>query len=207
MIGRCFLLGGFPRCTSSWLYRGCSFVRFLASSLPVAVILGFSCWSLGALLPRLNLRFPLLDGVVLKAEAVTFWGFLSSFSFLVMRMPFWFLCVGRFLLLSFSSSCLAPLFLWAFLLGGPSSSSSVGGFGPGTFFVLLWFSLRLFSLVCRLLYSRFPLPSSSSSLVLFWSPSLPSFSFLFLPWLGSFFSTSVLLSVCWCAAVNPPLVS
>ena len=81
---------------------------------------------------------------------------------------------------------LLPSSCGSFLLGGPSSSSSVGGFGPGTFFVLLWFSLRLFSLVCRLLSSRFPLPSSGSSLVLVWLPSLPSFSILFLPWLGSF---------------------
>ena len=81
---------------------------------------------------------------------------------------------------------LLPSSCGSFLLGGPSSSSSVRGFGPGTFFVLLWFSLWLFSLVCRLLSSRFPLPSSGSSLVLFWSPFLPLFSFLFLPWLGSF---------------------
>ena len=58
LIGWCFLLGGFPRCTSSWLSCGCCFVRFLASSLPVPLVLGFSCWSLGALLPRSNLRFP-----------------------------------------------------------------------------------------------------------------------------------------------------
>ena len=56
-IGWCFLLGGFPRCTSSWLSCGCSFVRFLASSLPAPLVLGFSCWSLEALLPRSNLRF------------------------------------------------------------------------------------------------------------------------------------------------------
>ena len=97
---------------------------------------------------------------------------------------------GSSALVVFCFSPLPPVLLpsscGSFLLGGPSSSSSVGGFGPGTFFVLLWFSLRLFSLVCRLLSSRFSLPSSGSSLVLFWSPSLPSFSFLFLPWLGSF---------------------
>ena len=57
-----FLLGGFPRCTSSWLSCGCSFVKFLASSLPVPLVLGFSCWSLGALLTRSNLRLPLRRG-------------------------------------------------------------------------------------------------------------------------------------------------
>ena len=81
---------------------------------------------------------------------------------------------------------LLPSSCGSFLLGGPFSSSSVGGFDPSTFFVLLWFSLRLFSLVCCLLSSRFPLLSSGSSLVLFGSPFLPSFSFLFLPWLSSF---------------------
>ena len=59
LIGWCFLLGGFPRCASSWLSCGCSFVSFLASFLPVPLVLGFSSWSLGALLPRSNLRFPL----------------------------------------------------------------------------------------------------------------------------------------------------
>ena len=62
LIRWCFLLRGFPRCTSSWLSCGYSFVRFLAFSVPVPLVLGFSCWSLGALLPRSNLRFPPRQG-------------------------------------------------------------------------------------------------------------------------------------------------
>ena len=115
---------------------------------------------------------PSATGSSLWAEAVSF-----EFSELLLLpchahaflVPLcWLLSASLFFLLSCS-----PLPVGLFFSGGPSSSSSVGGFG--TFFVLLWFSLGLFRLVCRLLSSRFPLPSSGSSLVLFWSPSLPAF--------------------------------
>ena len=183
------LLPGFPVVL---LLRG--FLPLLCLSL---LFLGFpvGLWELFCLG---RISGSLLDGVVLWTAAVTFWGFLSSFSFLVMLMPFWFLCVGRFMLLSFSSSCLAPLFLWVY-----SSWGSVILFSRRRFqsWCLLRPSVvffRLFSLVCRLLSSRFPLPSSGSSLVLSWLPFLPSFSFLFLPWLGSFSLRQFSLVMCCC---------
>ena len=90
LVGWCFLLWGFPRCTSSWLSCGCSFVRFLASSLPVPYVLGFpvGLWALFCL-GRISGShhygvFPLGRGSYLL-------GFLHSFSFLVMHMPSCFL--------------------------------------------------------------------------------------------------------------------
>ena len=113
LIGWCFLLWGFPHCTSSWLSCGCSFVRFLASSLPVPHVLGLPV-GLWALFCLGRISGSHRDGVLPLSRGSYLLGFLCSFSFLVMHMPFWFLCIGRFLLLSFSSSCLATLFLWVF---------------------------------------------------------------------------------------------
>ena len=193
---------GFPTLHFFLAFLWLVFCEVSASSLPVLLVLGFSCWSLGALLPRSNLRFPPQQGPPFRPRQLPY-GFSEllllpchAHAFLVPLR--WSLSASLLLfLLSCSSSC------GSFLLGGPSSSSSVGGFGLGTFFILLWFSLGLFSLVCLLLSSRFPLPSSGSSLVLFWSPSLPLFSFLFLPWLVSF-SRRLSSLVCPCVLMSPP---
>ena len=154
-------------------------MRFLASSLPVPCVIGFPV-GLWALFCLGRISSSLRDGVLPLYRGSYLLFFLRSFSFLVLHMPFLFLCVGRFLLLSFSSSCLAPLFRGSFLLGGPSSSSSVGFFrlrfrSPYLLRPSVVFPLGCLALVFLLLSSRFPLPSSGSSLVLFWSPSIPSF--------------------------------
>ena len=136
-------------------------MSFFASSLPVPHVLGFPV-GLWALFCLGRISGSLRNGVLPLGRGSYLLRFLRSFSFLVMPIPFWFLCVGRFLLLSFSSSLppvLFPSSCGSFLLGGPSSSSSVG------FFRLRFrsryllrpvvFSLGLFSLVCLLLSSRF----------------------------------------------------
>ena len=182
LFGLCFLLWGFPRCTSSWLSCSCSSVRSLASSLPVPRVIGFPV-GLWALLCLSRISGSLRDGVLPLGRGSCILVFLRS-SFLVLHMPFFFfffslLCVGRSLLLSFYSSCLTPLFRGSFLLGGPSSSSAVGffrlRFRSPYLLHLMVFPSGCLTLVFLLLSSQFPLPSSGSSLVLFWSPSIPSF--------------------------------
>ena len=87
LIGWCFLLWGFPRCTSSWLSCGCSFVRFLASSLPLPHVLGFPV-GLWALFCLGRISGSLRDGVLPLGRGSYLLGFLHSSSFLVMHMFF-----------------------------------------------------------------------------------------------------------------------
>ena len=115
--GWCFLLWGFPRCPSSWLTCGCSSMRFLASSLPVPHVLGFPV-GLWALFCLGRISGSLRDRVLPLGCVNYLLGFLRSFSFLVLHMPF--LVPLRWLLsasfLLFLLSC-SPLLVGLFFLG------------------------------------------------------------------------------------------
>ena len=134
---------------------------------------------------------PTATGSSLWAVAVTLWAFCASspsLSCTCILVPLrWLLSASLLLFLLSCSPIPLGLLFWGVCPPPLPCSFSVCGFGLSTFFVLPWFFFRLVWLgLSSALSSRFPPPSSGSSLVLFWSASLPSFSFLFLPWLSSF---------------------
>ena len=167
-----------------WLFSFSGFLplRILLGFLVVVLLWGFlpllSCLSrslvyfrsLGALLPRSNLRFLPRQGPPFGPS----------------QLPFGF---SELLLVPLSCACLLASLRWSpsaslFLLLQSWSSLPVGlfflgvratplpwvsrmGFGLSALLVLLWFSLAVFALVLFLLSSRLPLPSGGSSLMLF----------------------------------------
>ena len=106
----------------------------------------FSSQSLGAHLPRSNLR-SLRDGVRPLGRVGSLLGFLRSFSFLVLRMPFGSSELVVFCFFSSLSLVFVPLFRWVFSSWGSvlllfRGFSSLR-FGLWAFFALLWFSLAV----------------------------------------------------------------
>ena len=179
-----FLLPGvFLRLSSVGLWSPplpCAALHFSLSFGLVVYASPFSFQSLSALLPRSNLRSPRV-GVRPLGRVSNLLGFLSSFSFLVPRLPFG---TVELVVVCFSPSLslvFVPLFRWVLSSWGSMLLVFRGfsrlRFGLCAFFVLLWFSLAVFRVG--------PSPALSSvsvffrrfftDVVLCWSP------FTFLP--------------------------
>ena len=172
---------------SQWLFLSGG----LASSLPGYPVLGIPLGSLGALLPRSNLRFPPRRGPPFGSSQLPIGFYVLLSGLLVLSMPIRRLCVGRLLLLSCSSSSLSLLYRWVFSsLGGLYYSSSLdlpSGVGSQCLLrpsVVFPGGVSHWSAFCSLLYLRFLPAVPPWYCFCYWWPLPSLLSVLVLPALG-----------------------